>query len=356
MTKPNKPMNIVFSTTRQWNPGDEFILMGSMNLLRHAVGEFNPIIYNRNPQIRRARRHDWIKRIDNLLGKDFLEKFLDNSVKDRLPMDYADMVVFAGSPEWRGLRMTKLYRSIREYQLPTLFMGLGTSGKFTFDDRHFTADEQAVFKAAKLITCRDTDTKESLQPLPVHQLPCPALFSSPTQQQVKEVKRIGLIYGTKSAVACNNVSEHTHDYLMQIYRHILARYGDSYEIEFVAHYIDELSPFPQDFPGQTLRYSFDSKDYLEIFGRYDLVIGHRVHGIGISASQGIPGIMIAHDPRAVTVKGFQAAMVPVGAPLAELEQLIDERLADIGRFSQALLEHKAATQTRYLDLFAAAGL
>ena len=49
-------------------------------------------------------------------------------------------------------------------------------------------------------------------------------------------------------------------------------------------------------------------------------------------------------------------MVPIGAPLAELEELIDERLADIGRFSQALLEHKAATQTRYLDLFAAAGL
>lgn len=27
-------MNIVFSTTRQWNPGDEFILLGTINLLQ----------------------------------------------------------------------------------------------------------------------------------------------------------------------------------------------------------------------------------------------------------------------------------------------------------------------------------
>ncbi|MFC3912956.1 polysaccharide pyruvyl transferase family protein [Pseudaeromonas sharmana] len=349
-------MNIVFSTTRQWNPGDEFILMGCMNLLRKHLGDFNPVIYNRNPQIRRARRHDFVKKIDNLLGRDFIEKFLDNSVKDRLPMDYADMVVFAGSPEWRGLRMNKLYRSILEYQLPTLFLGIGTSGRFTFDETHFTADEMRVFKAAKLITCRDEDTRLSLSPLPVHQIPCPALFSSREQRVVKQVKRIGLIYGTKSAVACNNVSDATHDYLMRIYNHILQQYGNQYEIEFVAHYIDELSPFQQDFPGQTLRYSFDSRDYLDIFGRYDLVIGHRVHGIGMSASQGTPGIMIAHDPRASTVKGFRAAMVPVGEALSTLDNLIRERLENISEFSQQLLEHKAATEAVYLERFGAAGI
>lgn len=37
--------------------------------------------------------------IDNFLGRDFIEKFRDNSVKDRKPLDYADLVVFAGSPE-----------------------------------------------------------------------------------------------------------------------------------------------------------------------------------------------------------------------------------------------------------------
>lgn len=139
-------MNIVFSTTRQWNPGDEFILMGCINLLKQHIEDFNPIIYNRNPQIRRARKYDIIKSIDNIAGKDFVEKFLDNSVKERPPLDYADMVVFAGSPEWRGRRMTKLYSSILEYDIPSLFLGLGTSGKFTFTSDHFTKEEQEVFK------------------------------------------------------------------------------------------------------------------------------------------------------------------------------------------------------------------
>jgi len=76
--------NVVFSTTRQWNPGDEFILMGCINLLKEYMGEFNPIIYNRHPQLRRSRKRDIIKMIDNLVGKDFIEKFLDNSVKERL--------------------------------------------------------------------------------------------------------------------------------------------------------------------------------------------------------------------------------------------------------------------------------
>ncbi|MBA1433147.1 MAG: hypothetical protein FAF04_06050 [Epsilonproteobacteria bacterium] len=118
-------MNIVFSTTRQWNPGDEFILLGCINLLHEIIDEFNPIIFNRNPQIRRSRKRDIIKLIDNLVGKDFIEKFLDNSVKERPHMDYADMVVFAGSPEWRGRRLTKLYQEINTYDIPTIFLGLG---------------------------------------------------------------------------------------------------------------------------------------------------------------------------------------------------------------------------------------
>lgn len=44
--------NVVLSTTRQWNPGDEFILLGIINLLREVIGEFNPVIFNRSPEVR----------------------------------------------------------------------------------------------------------------------------------------------------------------------------------------------------------------------------------------------------------------------------------------------------------------
>ena len=45
--------NILISTTRQWNPGDEFIMMGALCILKNLYGDIlNPIIYNRNPDIR----------------------------------------------------------------------------------------------------------------------------------------------------------------------------------------------------------------------------------------------------------------------------------------------------------------
>ena len=49
-------LNVVYSATRQWNCGDEFILFGCRNLLEKVLGGHNPIIYNRNPDIRRLSR------------------------------------------------------------------------------------------------------------------------------------------------------------------------------------------------------------------------------------------------------------------------------------------------------------
>lgn len=45
-------MHILASTTRQWNPGDEFILLGVRNL----IGEATWSIFNRNPEIKNKPR------------------------------------------------------------------------------------------------------------------------------------------------------------------------------------------------------------------------------------------------------------------------------------------------------------
>lgn len=349
-------MNIVFSTTRQWNPGDEFILMGSINLLKKFYGNdsFNPIIYNRNPQIRRSRKRDVVKIIDNLVGKDMLEKFLDNSVKDRLPMDYADMVVFAGSPEWRGRRLTKLYDSIKDYKLPSIFLGIGTGANepLEFSKKNFSSDEMDILKSAKLITCRDSNTYYGFQQMSQsHLLPCPALFSSQKEKNINKVSRIGLIYGTYKAAKGNHISYETHEYLTKLYNFILQHYSAQYEIEFVAHYIDELSEFKKEFPDQRLFYSYDSKDYIDIYGRYDLVIGHRVHGIGMSASLGIPGMMIAHDARSETVKGFLGHSISETVSFDDFQKLFEETISSIGNLNQNLLAHKAASNEIFQNLF-----
>ncbi|MGF1581594.1 MAG: hypothetical protein ACFCD0_19880, partial [Gemmataceae bacterium] len=46
-----KRLNIIFSTTRTWNCGDDFILYGILNLFSGIGVQCNPIYYNRNPEL-----------------------------------------------------------------------------------------------------------------------------------------------------------------------------------------------------------------------------------------------------------------------------------------------------------------
>ena len=45
-------MNLLISTTRMWNPGDELIYLGVKHLLERYFGWFNPVLWNRYPGVR----------------------------------------------------------------------------------------------------------------------------------------------------------------------------------------------------------------------------------------------------------------------------------------------------------------
>lgn len=346
-------MNIIFATTRQWNPGDEIILFGCMNALRAAGLEFNPIIFNRNPSIRHRGKSRHLHQL-KIMGREW-NPFLDNSVKDDMDLGFADMVVFAGSPEWRGRRLASLYRGILEYKLPAVFLGLGTNRPFAYTREHFTEDEMAVLSRARLITCRDALTAHSLAPLPVHHLPCPALLSSThVQEPRREIRRVALIFGSDRAAKHNHVSASTYRYLETLYRALMQRYEAHWAMELVAHYIDELPHAAKAFPGTPVRYSYDARDYATIYGQYDLIIGHRVHGIGVAASQGIPGICISHDARGDTVRGFGAQIITADTPLEKVFALVDETAKSLDARKQELVAHKQATEQQYLQLLTAA--
>jgi polysaccharide pyruvyl transferase WcaK-like protein len=344
-------MNIVFSTTRQWNPGDEFILLGCINLLKSIGLEFNPIIYNRNPQIRRKGNVQFLKAIAQLLTKEAIAPFLDNSLKDTAQGEHIDLVVFAGSPEWRGGRLAKLYKKIIKNNIPVVMLGIGTNRGFSFDLDHFSKDEMQVLDKALLITCRDELTFKGLKEVGAHYLPCPAILSASQHKVCKDVQKIGLIYGTNDSVSSNNVSMRTFNYLKSLYQALQERF-QYIEFEFIAHYIDELETFSKDFPTCKVRYSYDAKDYIDIYGRYDLVVGHRIHGVGMSASQGIPGFCISHDSRGTTAKGFLADVIEEGTDISEVIQKIEHKIDHVTYESQRLKEHRENVLTQYQNLLA----
>lgn len=342
-------MNIVFSTTRQWNPGDEFILLGCMRALRLAGLDFNPIIFNRNPQVRRTRRiNRWLQGLDRRLGGRFAP-FLDNSLKDDTDFRCVDLVVFAGSPEWRGLRLAPLYRQIAQHGTPTLFLGLGTNRPFDFSRGHFSQDEMAVLRAARLVTCRDNATTAALSPVAARHIPCPALLCCDEESPRRAVHRVGLIYGSDRAAAHNRVSGDTARYLDTLYRQLVSTHGGQYTFELVAHYIDELPLARADWgDALPLRYHYDAIAYRALYGRYDLVVGHRIHGVGMSASQGIPGVCIAHDRRGETARGFLAEMVTPEDGVDAAMRAFERVAGDVAARSERLVEHKRQVEATYV--------
>jgi len=345
--------NILFSTTRQWNPGDEFILMGVINLLKDIIGEFNSIIYNRNPEVRQFTnylnpfRHS--KYCNKFFkGKGKIESFLrigfwDNSFKDEMELDFIDMVVFAGSPEWMGGRLLPLYKKLLNYEKPIIYLGIGSGSKLSFND--IKSPYVDVLRKAKLITVRDSLTYELLKPLNPHYLPCPALFSSSYEKEIREVKKIGLIFATNKSVVNNRISKKTYQYLLNLYDELIK----NFECEIVCHYIDELPEAFRIYKGMKIHYSYDAKDYLDIYKRFDLVIGPRVHGIGISASMGIPGILIVHDLRGETGKGFLAEIVKVGEGIGSVIEKIKDMEINCTDFSKKLIMHKEKNKNLYIQ-------
>ena len=351
--------NILISTTRQWNPGDEFIMMGILNIMSNIIGEnFNPIIYNRNPDIRGGANfrnttrnyrfsYSWDRK--SFKGKGGLHELFrighyDNSWKDDMNIKNIDLAIFAGSPEWYGKRLESMYLAIEKGDIPSLFLGIGTGSEISF----LQSDDMVskVLMKSKLITVRDKETECLLKQYGAKYIPCPALLSAPTNRQVTEVKKIGLIYATNETLKGNNVSREMHDYIVKLYKEIMSKYN----VGLVCHYIDEIDKARTEFPEADIYYSYDSKDYINIYNNFDLVLGGRVHGIGMAASLGIPGIMIKHDKRSSTTDGFLAETLSVGTGTNEVFEMIQKVVINVEDYSRRLIKHKEEVMKQYIEL------
>ncbi len=162
--------NILFSTTRQWNCGDEFIRFGIRNLLESLGAEYNPVIYNRHPSItpqKYNRKHPWSFRK--------LNPHRDNSfiLDDPKAIDY---VILAGSPEWAwGQRSSNLHRFILDNKLRCAFLGVGIGNPQAFGP-HL---KQVLLERTDLIVARDPNCYELIKEYPNSYFDvCPAIFSA----------------------------------------------------------------------------------------------------------------------------------------------------------------------------------
>ena len=346
--------NVIFSSTRQWNPGDEFIQFGCQNLISNLIN-FNSILFNRNPQIRGLHdtNHPFLNAnhshkfntsvINAFIGKYIKLNFWDNSFKNN--GEYStDFCVISGSPEWSGRRLEPLFKYIEKNKIPTFFLGLG--GNKNLNQNTLSTLDWNTLKNAKFISTRDSTSQKALSVLNSKQLPCPALFATNSTKSITKLKKIGLVYATNKSTENNRVSKQTENHLKYLYSNLMQHY----ECEFVCHYVDELESIEKDFQNATYHYHYDAAQYEQIFKQFDCIISPRIHGCGIASSLGIPNIHIAHSDRSETTKGFKSFLHAVDTDFNLIKEQIEEIKLNIHDLNSSIISHKKNTLYQYLDL------
>ena len=264
-------MNILFSTTRHWNPGDELINRGIAQLLRHSGYRFNSIVWNRHPSIRPSHTS--------------LDNSFDEFRHDPQSIDY---VIFAGTPEWLGHRVDPLYQLIQRNGIRCSLIGIGSHGeKFGLSSTAKTVLQDH----ADIIVCRDQCTfsrlKEKFSISHVNLMPCPALFHCVSPVRRQKLQKVAVIYQS-TYTPSQSVNVATRDFLIRLIMELSQRIP----VIVICHYIDEALEASAIFGSERVRFSSDSADYENYFKEVDFVVGARVHGCLGAMSCGTPAMLL----------------------------------------------------------------
>lgn len=350
--------NILFPTVRQGNCGDEFILLGVLNIIDSLQPEYNQVILNKNVEVcRRLLLRNKVLEIDikglnskiplNLGELCFKNQPLeDNSFADYYSLDFIDAVIFAGTPEWMVYKLRPLYEKLADYRGLILFLGPGYHeglGRFGLYSK-FSEVYRNIHKAAKAFIVRDRLLLDYMKPeVECDLLPCPALLCSKKHKARDTLGKIGFVLQAKRGDArVNYVSENLYYYSLQL----LDEISKYYDVEVVCHWIEDLICLAKEVGDKyPVRYSYDAKDYLDIYDSYDLVVSTRVHGSGMAASLGIPTFTISHSMRTDTVKGFLSHVI---FPDDHVDTVLDAiESLDIKEKSMKIISHKEDTLNAY---------
>ena len=321
---------MLVSSTRQWNPGDEFILLGVQNLLGEVLGgDVNWLLYNRNPDLYVSA---WAEPTHR-------KGFWSNA----FPCDdFAglDLAVVAGTTGWLGKPMMSFYGLVREYAIPLVMLGVGCVDAAVT----LSQDELYCFRElAEVIAVRDRFASATFSSLNVaHRLlPCPALFAARQEQFSTGVRKVAFILQTDKTLNKGVPTELKNASLAAA----IDAARRKLDVEIVCFYRDEAAEFisKEVLP---VRYSYNSYDYLATLRGYDVIVSTRLHGAILANSLGKPAVLLNRDPRCEGAAAlfpfiFLSNPESVGARLEEI---------DIDAVNKQLPPWKAKIRQEYLDL------
>lgn len=324
-------MNILFSATRQWNPGDEIILRGVINLMQSLGLKFNPILWNRHPSIRP--------------GNCGLDNSFDTQRHNICAIDY---VVFAGSPQWSGSRVRPLLQNIGQSEGRCSFVGIGTPSGGIYVDK---LTRNVLNRNTDLVICRDALAYDAIKTrcpnLAVYNLPCPSIFHSARSTVKNRLDTIGCIYQS-NRTKWHSVSALT----KQRMRALFGLLAEQFEITIICHYIDDVDEASKIYPPDRVRYSYDAADYDSFYNEVDFVVGARVHGCLGAMGSGTPAMLVAtEDDERRRATGDNIPLLLKG-DLASPELILEQiKSCDIAELSREIAVWRDDVRAGYAQLF-----
>jgi hypothetical protein len=200
----------------------------------------NWLLWNRNPDLFINRWQDPRLRAD----------FLTNSLREPV-LDLVDLVVLAGTPEWTGPSVSRIYRELLRFpHVPLVALGVGSGSP---DIGLADYEREVLQRDNVLLTTRSQELAERINSLlsapKALALPCPALFCTDGAPSPRSRPRVGLILQS-STVENQCIDEELVQRLLAALRRRKGQPG----LELICFYVDEWMRFARLDPDRVASY------------------------------------------------------------------------------------------------------
>ncbi len=274
-----RPLQILCCTTRQWNPGDEWIARGIRRLFRtlYPKRPLDWILYDRSPACF----------VEPWTAPDRVSS-LANSYQPAAGLAGIDLLLIAGTPEWLGPHLAPLTSVYQPPSPPVFYLGIDYPAA---EIPLSPADLRMLSQA--LIVTRGAIATQALQALNLQprRMPCPALFSAPFEYPARTLKSVAVVLQS-DRVPNQSIPSALKDRMLQLVSALASRFT----VKVVCNYIDEYREFSSSLACPVC-YSYDSDDYFAILSDCDLVVSTRLHSALIANALLKPAILTHTGPR-----------------------------------------------------------
>ncbi len=293
-------MKILMSTTFGHNPGDECIALGVKRLLEAKFGsDIEYIYYQRNPDLQEGPER---RQRSGLVG---------NYMTSGSILKHVDMVVAAGSPEWRGGPLEALYQGIKMYapNIPLYALGIGLGNPWlSLTD----LDREILSRPETKIITRSQETTDALakEGIKSEAWVCPAIFAFDVDQDLTFSQALKRQTIEKPLLILQAPGYGWHE----VPERVLAGYKDG-NTDILTVHVKEFEYFSDQ--GCNPLYAGDTASFANIVSRYQKVISTRLHGAIGALSLGVRAVVVSDGDFRIETCSKMFGALPIAKTVRE---------------------------------------